>query len=162
VTIDVLIVAGIKASVSHLEVNLLVIEDHTPHASAHLPRGNGEKARGGNRTSTLTASRGKSTARATERSHIVTVTRHTGPISSHCPIDCLWIVIPCTAFNALARAYSAPFAPPSTVGEVIALYELNRLVEIRGLGHRLIAQIEAGLIEAGLISQPERHSGGSN
>jgi hypothetical protein len=79
------------------------------------------------------------------RSHIVKAPQHTGPVLASCPVDCLEIAIPRAAFNALARGEGAPFGPPSTVGDVITLYQQKRLGEIRGLGPRLIAQIEAGL-----------------
>jgi hypothetical protein len=95
----------------------------------------------------------------TVRSHLVTIPKraeHDGPIRPQCPIDCLKVAIPTMAFNAVARAYDAPFAPPATVGDVVGLYEGKRLGEIRGLGSRLIAQIEAGLSDAGLIGRPQQ------
>lgn len=84
------------------------------------------------------------------RSHIVTVTQHTGPVLACCPVDCLRLVIRGAAFNVLARAYDAPFDSPQTAGDVVGLYEQGRLGEIRGLGPRLLARITAGLAEAGL------------
>jgi hypothetical protein len=86
-------------------------------------------------------------------SHIVTVPHHTGPVLASCPVDCLEIALPGAAFNALARGEGARSGPPRTVGDVIALCEQKRLSEIRGLGPRLIAQIEEGLAAAGLTRQ---------
>ncbi len=82
---------------------------------------------------------------ADRRSHITTAPQHTGPVLAGCPVDCLEIAIPRAAFNALARGEGAPFGPPSTVRDGITLYQQKRLGEIRDLGPRLIAQIEAGL-----------------
>ena len=78
-------------------------------------------------------------------------TNHAGQITPDCPIDCLGTVLSRAAFNLLARAYDAPFDPPSTVGDVIALHQQHRLGEIGGLGPRRIGEIEASLTYAGLV-----------
>jgi hypothetical protein len=54
------------------------------------------------------------------------------------------------SFNRLARAEDAPFEVPRTVGDVLDLYTRDRLREIRGLGPRRIAEIQAALVLAGL------------
>jgi hypothetical protein len=75
---------------------------------------------------------------------------HHGAISPDCPVECLRVVLSLATFNALARAYDAPFDPPGTVGDVIELYTSGRLPEIRGLGRRRMSEIEAILVFAGL------------
>jgi hypothetical protein len=67
-----------------------------------------------------------------------------------CPVECLRTVLSSAAFNTLARAESAPFDPPATVGDVITLYRQKRLSQIIGLGPRRIGEIEVSLILAGL------------
>jgi superfamily II DNA or RNA helicase len=52
--------------------------------------------------------------------------------------------------NLLARAYDAPFEPPSTVGDVIGLHARRQLAEIPGLGRRRLSEIEAAIVFAGL------------
>jgi hypothetical protein len=75
---------------------------------------------------------------------------HPGPISYDCPIECLLEVLSRHAFNPLARAYNAPFEPPSTVGEVVDLYNRRQLRKIHNLGGRHASEIEAALILAGI------------
>ena len=73
-----------------------------------------------------------------------------GPVSPGCPVDCLRPVLPLKTLNPLARAYDAPFDPPRTVGDVIALYRAGQLREIRGLENRRISEIAAALVLADL------------
>jgi hypothetical protein len=80
-------------------------------------------------------------------------------ITPACSVECLDAVLFGTAFNPLARAQGVPFGPPGTVGDVIGLYRQRRLGEIRGLGSRLIGQIEASLVSAGLIALPAPAAG---
>jgi hypothetical protein len=72
-------------------------------------------------------------------------------IGLDCPIDCLKTVLSATAFSLLARAYDAPFDPPSTVGEVVELCEQGQLRSISGLGPRRVGEIEVALIFAGVM-----------
>jgi hypothetical protein len=74
---------------------------------------------------------------------------HHGPVSRDCPVECLLTVLSVKSFNPLARAYDAPFDPPSTVGDVLGLYTSGQLREIQGLGRRRISEIEAALVLAG-------------
>lgn len=55
------------------------------------------------------------------------------------------------AFNPLARAYNAPFDPPTTVGQVVELLRQGRLGQAAGLGPRRLGEIEAGLVLAGFV-----------
>ncbi len=76
--------------------------------------------------------------------------RHHGPVSPDCPVECLQTVLSMTSFNALARAYDAPFDPPRTVGDMMDLYTRRQLGKIRGLGRRRMSEIETALVFAGL------------
>ncbi len=84
--------------------------------------------------------------------HVYTHTIDT--IIRDCPIDCLHGPLSLITLNTLARAYDAPFDPPSTVGDAADLYLQNQLPEIRGLGPRRIGEIEVTLIFCGLVSRP--------
>jgi hypothetical protein len=77
---------------------------------------------------------------------------HTVPeiIRLDCPIDCLQAVLSAGTFNPLARAYDAPFDPPSTVGDVVEPYQQGNLRRIPGLGPRRVGEIEVALIFAGV------------
>ncbi len=66
-----------------------------------------------------------------------------------CPIDCLRGILGTAAFHALARAERAPFARPSTVGQVLDHWRAGRLGLAAGLGPRRLGEIEAGLVLAG-------------
>lgn len=66
-----------------------------------------------------------------------------------CPIDCLRVVLGTAAFHALARADRAPFARPTTVGQVLNLWRAGRLGLAAGLGPRRLGEIEVGLVLAG-------------
>jgi hypothetical protein len=57
------------------------------------------------------------------------------------------------AFNPLARTYMAPFDPPSTVGDVVELYQRKKLGDIAGLGPRRLGEIEVALTLTGLLSK---------
>jgi hypothetical protein len=76
----------------------------------------------------------------------------TDTIRLDCPIDCLQAVTSAAAFNLLARAYHAPFAPPATVGDVVELIQRHQLGKIWGLGPRRIAEIEVSLVLAGIVT----------
>src|SRR5579859_5998363 len=75
---------------------------------------------------------------------------HHGPMSADCPVEYLLTVLSMKSFNPLARAYDAPFDPPSTVGDVLGLYAGGQLREIHGLGRRRMSEIEAALVLTGL------------
>ena len=75
---------------------------------------------------------------------------HHGPVTPGCPVECLLTVLSLNSFNPLARADSAPFGEPCTVGDVVRLYARRQLRKIRGLGPRRISEIEAALVLAGL------------
>jgi hypothetical protein len=76
-------------------------------------------------------------------------------ITPGCPVECLRSVLSSRVFNRLARADGrsvpvAPCGPPTTVGDVLDLYQQGRLTQIAGLGPRCISEIEVGLVFAGL------------
>jgi len=73
-------------------------------------------------------------------------------ITPECPVDCLLPLLSRITFNTLARAYDAPFDPPSTVADVVGLYQQGQLSQIWGLGPRRIGEIEVSLIFAGVAS----------
>lgn len=75
---------------------------------------------------------------------------HHGPVTPRCPIECLLTVLSLDTFNALARAYDAPFAEPRSVADVMDLYARGQLREIRGIGPHRISEIKAALALAGL------------
>jgi hypothetical protein len=75
---------------------------------------------------------------------------HHGPVSPDCPLECLLTVLSRMSLNRLARAESAPFPPPCTVGDVMDLYARGQLREIGGLGRRRSSEIGAALVLAGL------------
>jgi hypothetical protein len=87
---------------------------------------------------------------------VVTCEAHV--IRLDCPIDCLKSVLSAMSFNPLARAYDAPYDPPSTIGDVVELWHQRRLREIGGLGRRRIGEIEASLVFAGLPIQSNHSS----
>lgn len=66
-----------------------------------------------------------------------------------CPIDCLAVVLSTATFHALARAHSAPFDPPTTVGQVLELRRASRLRLVGGLGRRRLGEIDVALVMAG-------------
>jgi hypothetical protein len=68
-----------------------------------------------------------------------------------CPVDCLATVLSTVTFHTLARAERAPFDPPATVGQVLALLRADRLGLAFGLGPRRLGEIRAGLVLAGLV-----------
>ncbi len=65
--------------------------------------------------------------------------------------DCLQAVLSMATFNTLTRTEGAPFDPPPTVGQVIALLRQKRLSQAAGLGPRRLDEIQAGLVLAGLV-----------
>ena len=75
---------------------------------------------------------------------------HHGPVTPHCPVECLLTVLSLKTFNPLARAYDAPFDEPGTVGDVLDLYTRRQLRKIRGIGPRRVSEIEAAMVLAGL------------
>ena len=79
--------------------------------------------------------------------------------TADCPIDCLAAVLSTATFHALARAESAPFDPPTTVGQVLDLLRAGHLGQASGLGPRRLGEIQAGLVLAGLTlgTGPEQH-----
>jgi hypothetical protein len=95
---------------------------------------------------------------------LVAATEYADGITLGCPVDCLRSLIPGRVFNRLARADGrglpvAPCGPPATVGEVVRLYQERRLGEIAGLGSGSLAQIEVGLVFAGLVLVPSQPDG---
>ena len=90
---------------------------------------------------------------------------HHGPVSPDCPVECLLTVLSRMSLNRLARAESAPFPPPHTVGDVMDLYARGQLREIGGLGRRRFSEIESALVLAGLnlgqCQQPPAGEGGA-
>jgi hypothetical protein len=78
------------------------------------------------------------------------VVPHHGPVSAHCPVECLLTVLSRTSFNPLTRADGAPFGEPRTVGDVLDLHARKQLREIRGIGPRRLSEIETALVFAGL------------
>ena len=75
---------------------------------------------------------------------------HHGPVTPGCPVECLLTVLSLNSFNALTRAYDAPFAEPRTVGDVMDLCARRELRKSRGIGPRRVSEIEAALVLAGL------------
>lgn len=73
-------------------------------------------------------------------------------ITLECPIDCLRGILSGMAFNPLARAYRAPFDPPSSVADVVNLLHKGKLDGIHGLGPRRVGEIEVALVFAGLVN----------
>jgi anti-sigma regulatory factor (Ser/Thr protein kinase) len=67
-----------------------------------------------------------------------------------CPVDCLAVVLSTATFHALVRAERAPFAPPSTVGQVLELRRAGQLGQAAGLGRRRLGEIDAALVLSGL------------
>jgi len=95
---------------------------------------------------------------------LVAATEYSDGITLGCPVDCLRSVIPGRVFNRLARADGrglpvAPCGPPATVGDVVRLYQEHRLGEIAGLGPGNLAEIEVGLVFAGLVLVPSQPDG---
>src|SRR6266702_1028000 len=86
---------------------------------------------------------------------LIAAAENTNGITPGCPVECLRGVLSSRAFNRLARADGrgvrvAPCGPPTTVSDVLDLYQQGRLTEIAGLGPRCISEIEVGLVFAGL------------
>jgi hypothetical protein len=78
-----------------------------------------------------------------------------------CPVDCLAAVLSTATFHALARAGGAPFDPPATVGQVLALRQANRLGMVAGLGRRRLGEIDVALVMAGFaLGGPVSPQGG--
>jgi hypothetical protein len=95
---------------------------------------------------------------------LIAVTEYADGITLGCPVDCLRSVMQGRVFNRLARADGrgldvAPCGPPATVGDVVRLYQEQRLGEIAGLGPSGLAEIEVGLVFAGLVLVPSQPDG---
>jgi hypothetical protein len=79
-----------------------------------------------------------------------------------CPVDCLAAVLSTATFHALARAWSAPFDPPATVGQVLALRQAGLLGQVGGIGRRRLGEIDVALVMAGFaLGGPVSAQGGS-
>ena len=74
------------------------------------------------------------------------------PIRADCPVACLRAVLSAKTLNPLLRAYMPPSGTPSTVGDVVELYQKGLLPDVEYLGPRRIGEIEICLILAGLLS----------
>ncbi len=85
---------------------------------------------------------------------------HPHAITAECPVGCLAGVLPARALTPLARELRR--GPESgTVADVAGLYRDQRLAQIRNLGVKGIAEIEAVLIAAGLVIPDATASGGN-
>ncbi len=70
-----------------------------------------------------------------------------------CPVTCLDVVLSASAFCPLYRARHDWTNPVRTVSDVVALYQQEKLRELRGLGVRRIGEIEHWLNYTGLLKR---------
>lgn len=85
------------------------------------------------------------------------IPRRVHKLTPSCPLRCLKPLLPARAFNPLERALDGP----RTVGDVVKLHQEQKLNLIRNLGARGIAEIEAVLAAAGLLSEHDHPYGAS-
>jgi hypothetical protein len=77
------------------------------------------------------------------------------PVTEDCPVRCLGLTA--RSYNAVMRGYRDPDERPTTVGDMIRLLYEDRLRDFRNVGPRVIGELEARLVFAGLDIRSHRH-----
>lgn len=72
-------------------------------------------------------------------------------ISKDCPIACLAAVLSRTTLDTLVAVIVGHDSSPATVGQVVELYEQDRLMKLYNISSGRLGEIRRGLVAVGLV-----------